>query len=236
MRNNGLLTDFIALLYPTLCNACDDVLVSGEQDFCTDCRVGLPYLAYHLPDPAQAAAQSPLGRRFWGKVPLEHTLAYLQFTPQGRVQHLLHRLKYDNQPEIGRVLGRWFGAELALVGYAAEFDGLVPVPLHPSKLRLRGYNQAACFAEGLAESLGLPVWEAALQKTTQTESQTRKSRLARWGNVDQGFTASEGQLHGKRVLLVDDVLTTGATLEACATAVLAAGARTVSVVTIATAS
>jgi ComF family protein len=236
MRIKELFPDFLALLYPSLCFACDDVLLSGEFDFCTDCRTNLPYLSYHLPDPAQAAATSPLNRRFWGKVPVEHALAYLQFVAKGRVQHLLHRLKYDDQPEIGRILGRWFGAELAQAGYAAEFDALVPVPMHPAKQRRRGYNQATCFAEGLGESLALPIWETALVKSKETESQTRKNRLSRWENVDHGFEAAVGsQLIGQRVLLVDDVLTTGATLEVCAGVALAAGAASVSVVTIATA-
>lgn len=234
----SLLADLVALLYPTLCLACDEVLISGEQECCTQCRVSLPYLSYHLPSSTEAPTDTPLTRRFWGKVPVAYTLAYLQFSPRGRVQHLLHRLKYENQPEIAQVLGRWFGEELATAGYGATVDGLVAVPMHPIKLRLRGYNQAVYFANGLAEALQLPVWSGLLEKISATESQTRKDRLARWQNVSSGFavpTMAESELVGQRILLVDDVLTTGATLEACATVLLASGARTVSIATIAAA-
>lgn len=238
MQVSSLFDDLLALFYPTLCLACDEVLISGERECCTQCRTTLPYLSYHLPGPVEALTESLLARRFWGKVPVRYTLAYLQFSPHGRVQQLLHRLKYDNQPEIGRVLGRWFGEELGRVGYGSEFDGIVPVPMHPSKLRLRGYNQAACFAEGLGEAIALPIWEHLLVKTDQTESQTRKGRLARWQNVVGGFAvpaATAPELAGQRILLVDDVLTTGATLEVCATVLLAGGASAVSVATIAAA-
>ncbi len=234
---SDLFQDVLSLFYPMLCLACDEPLVGGEEHCCTECRVKLPYLSHHLPDPVTAAATSPLARRFWGKVPLQHTLAYLQFTARGRVQRLLHQLKYEDQPEIGTVLGRWFGAELAQVGYAAEFDALIPVPMHPSKERRRGYNQATCYAEGLAESLELPVWPTALRKLADGGSQTRKNRIERWQNVSGGFTVGPKaeEITGKRLLLVDDVLTTGATLEACATVLLAAGAQNVSVCTIASA-
>lgn len=237
MQAVSLFADLLALFYPTLCLACDEVLVSGERECCTQCRTALPYLSYHLPDPTTAAADSPLARRFWGKVPVQHTLAYLQFSARGRVQQLLHRLKYENQPEIGQVFGRWFGEELSRTGYHALFEGIVPVPMHPSKLRLRGYNQALCFAEGLGESLELPVWTHLLEKTSDTDSQTRKSRLARWQNVSGGFVvaADSPELAGRHVLLVDDVLTTGSTLEACAVGLLAGGAATVSVATLAAA-
>ena len=238
MRPLPFVADFLALLYPTLCLACDQILLSGEHECCTPCRTALPYLGYHLPHQTTAPTDTPLARRFWGKVPVRHALGYLQFTPQGAVQQLLHRLKYENQPDLARMLGRWFGTELAGAGYGSTFHGLVPVPMHPAKQRRRGYNQATCFAEGLAVGLHLPIWEAALTKVTNAESQTRKSRLARWQNVGKGYAASaEGaaQVRGQHVLLVDDVLTTGATLEACTASLLAAGAGAVSIATIAAA-
>jgi ComF family protein len=228
----ALLSDFVSLLFPRVCLACDDPLARGEEHICTNCRAQLPYTDYHLLSPAE----NPLARRFWGKLPVKHTLSYLRFLRHGRVQHLLHQLKYQGQEDVGRILGRWYGQELMEAGLAAEFDLIVPVPLHPRKLAKRGYNQADSFAEGLATGLGLPWHASALRRNTHTTSQTRKNRLQRWQNVSSVFeVADEAAVQGQRVLVVDDVLTTGATLEACAAVLLAAGALEVSIATIATA-
>lgn len=228
----ALLSDFVSLLFPRVCLACEDPLARGENHICTTCRAQLPYTDYHKLSPAE----NPLGRRFWGKLPVKHTLSYLRFLRHGRVQHLLHQLKYQGQQDVGRVLGHWYGQELTEAGLAPAFDLIVPVPLHPRKLAQRGYNQADSFAEGLSTGLGLPWHATALQRTTHTSSQTRKNRLQRWQNVSTVFAVADAAaVLGQRVLLVDDVLTTGATLEACATVLLAAGATDVSIATIATA-
>lgn len=227
-----LVTDFIALLFPQVCLACQEPLTRGEAHICTSCRAQLPYTDYHrLP-----AAENPLARRFWGKLPVRHAFGYLRFQKQGRVQHLLHELKYRNQQEVGQVLGRWFGQELADAGFGPDFDLILPVPLHARRLAQRGYNQSDSFAEGLAAGLHCPWQPDGLRRITKTESQTRKSRLQRWQNVAEVFEVARPELvAGRHILVVDDVLTTGATLEACAAVLLAAGAATVSVAAIATA-
>jgi ComF family protein len=226
----ALLTDFLALFFPQACLACRDSLVAGEEHLCTTCRAELPYTNYHL----LPAAQNPLSRRFWGKLPVAYTLSYVRFLQHGRVQRLLHQLKYQGQQEVGKVLGQLYGAELATAGLGSEFDLIVPVPLHRRKLARRGYNQADAFAQGLAITLPCPWSAAALRRTEHTASQTRKSRTERWQNVSTVFEVTNPQeVAGRHILLVDDVLTTGATLEACGAALLAAGARQVSIATIA---
>ena len=227
-----MFSDFVGLIFPRACLACQEPLARGEEHICTICRAQLPYTDYHH----LAPAANPLARRFWGKLPIQHTLSYLRFQKHGRVQHLLHQLKYRGQQDVGRILGRWYGHELSEAGFQAAFDLIVPVPLHASKLAKRGYNQADSFAEGLAVGLQLPWQAAALHRVTNTKSQTRKNRMQRWQNVETVFEVAEPSLiRNQRVLVVDDVLTTGATLEACATVLLNAGAREVSIATIATA-
>jgi ComF family protein len=226
----SLWNDFVGLIFPRLCLACREPLVRGESHFCTGCRAELPYTDFHRLPPEQ----NPLGRRFWGKVPVRHALSYLHFVRHGRVQNLLHELKYQGQRDVGTALGQLYGAELQAAGLATDFDFIVPVPLHPRKLAKRGYNQAAAFADGLAAALQLPSSATALRRTANTKSQTKKDRAQRWNNVATVFeVADPAAIVGQRILVVDDVLTTGATLEACAAALLAAGAREVSLATIA---
>ncbi len=225
-----LLADFWALFFPRPCLACREPLLAGEAHLCTACRTELPYTDYHLLPPAQ----NPLARRFWGKLPVHHTLSYLRFLRYGRVQELLHQLKYRGQSQVGNALGQLYGAELAAAGLAREFDLIVPVPLHRRKLARRGYNQAEAFATGLALALPCPSAAHTLRRTEHTASQTRKSRAARWQNVATVFEVAKPEdITGRRILLVDDVLTTGATLEACGAVLLAAGAQAVSIATIA---
>ena len=226
----ALWNDFVGLIYPRLCLACQEPLVTGENHLCTGCRAELPYTDFHRLPPDQ----NPLGRRFWGKLPVRHALSYLRFVRHGRVQHLLHELKYQGQRDVGTALGQLYGAELRAEGLAADFDLIVPVPLHPRKLAKRGYNQAAAFATGLSEGLKVPAGVSALRRNTNTATQTQKNRAQRWANVATVFEVDDpAATAGKRVLVVDDVLTTGATLEACGAVLLAAGAAEISIATIA---
>lgn len=224
------LADFVALIFPHTCLACQQALARGETYICTACRTQLPYTDYHR----LAPADNPLARRFWGRVPVAHVLSYLRFLRRGRVQHLLHQLKYQGQQEVGTALGLMYGLELATSGLGADLDLIVPVPLHRRKLAKRGYNQSDTFADGLGQSLHVDWSAEVLRRNSYTASQTRKNRAERWQNVAEVFeVAQPAAVQGKHVLVVDDVLTTGATLEACAIRLLDAGAGAVSVATIA---
>jgi len=224
--------DFISLLFPGYCYACQESLAKGENVICTNCRLKLPYTNVHL----QEKADNLLLHRFFGKVPVKQAFAYLYFRRSGRVQHLLHALKYKGVQEIGELLGNWYGRQLREINFNAELDLILPVPLHRQKKQKRGYNQADSFARGLSSALEVPWHDQVLIREKNTSSQTNKSRPERWANVAEVFKVAQPELVvGKRILLVDDVLTTGATLEACALMVLQAGAKEVSISTIAAA-
>ncbi len=217
------------LFYPNLCQACGRHLPAIEQFLCPACLYQLPHTRYHL------LVENPFTERFWGRVPLCFGAAQFFFTTGGRVQRLIHLLKYHHRPDIGRKLGQLYAAELREAEHFPKPHAIIPVPLHPRKLQQRGYNQSAAFAQGLADGLKVPMYEHGLRRLLHTESQTRKSRIERVANVGNAF----GLGHLKDLppephfLLVDDVLTTGATLEACAQPLLALPGARVSMATIA---
>ncbi|MCC5932149.1 MAG: ComF family protein [Cyclobacteriaceae bacterium] len=192
--------------------------------------VELPRLYFHQ------GHYNHLEQRFYGKVEIQHAYCYLSFHKNSIVQTLLHNFKYKGNKDIGTYIGRWFGIELIESGLQNEWDGIVPVPIHKSRQKKRGFNQSLVFAEGLAEALSLPIYTNVLIREKINISQTRKSRIERWTNVEKAFTLQNNEpIQKKRILLADDVITTGATLEACALALLQAGASSVSIVTIAAA-
>lgn len=206
----SLLADFISLFYPRVCLACSQSLMKGEEALCSSCLSVLPKTHYHLTN------ENPVKERLAGRLPLQHGFAFLKFRKGGVVQNILHQLKYHNHPELGVRIGKMYGAELAQSGFQYSFDLIVPVPLHQSRLRKRGYNQSAKFAEGLSTAMNIPWQESISLRRQSTLTQTRKSRSERWQNVKDAFSISQiEKIEGKRVLLVDDVITTGATLEAC---------------------
>lgn len=219
-----ILKEFINLLFPPLCVLCENALVKGENYMCTGCMAKLPHLRL------QDERRQQLYRKLSASMPLQEVVAYLIYQKSGSSQKLLQLIKYRNFPELGVLLGRHFGARLAEAGYAQKFDMIVPVPLHKSRLQQRGYNQSEAFAEGLAASLALPLVTDAVIRSSAGASQTRKSRIDRWLNVASSFeVVQQEKLEGRRILLVDDVVTTGATLEACGLVLLQAGCAQLSV-------
>jgi ComF family protein len=222
------LRDFVSLFFPTQCVACGENLVKGEETICTNCLLELPETGHHLHN------DNALLNRMAYRIPIKYGMACYRFTKNGRVQRLLHALKYKGRPEIGTRLGRVFGEKLVEAGIYHGFDLILPVPLHISRLRKRGYNQSAKFGEGLAEKLMIPCADFAITRVQKTDTQTNKSRVSRWENIANMFSVAIPEMvKGKSILLVDDVITTGATIEACANALLAAGTRELSIACIA---
>jgi ComF family protein len=220
-----VLHDFIDLVFPNCCPGCDQPLVSGEQHLCTSCEVDLPLYP----------ANEDILQNFAGRLNLDEARAFLKFYHGGIAQNLLHHIKYKGDQELGEYLGKMFIQHLRKEAAFNKVEVVVPVPLHKSKLRARGYNQSEVLAKGIADVLGITVDTSSVVRIKKSETQTRKDRAARWQNVSGIFTLTNGNLQGKRVLLVDDVITTGATLEACGETILAAGASSLSVAALAAA-
>jgi len=215
------------LLFPKLCGGCNSPLQGAENVICTQCRHDLPLTRFHLTN--NAAVQSI----FYGRFPLEAATALVFFQKRGITQELLHNLKYRGQEEIGQFFGQWLGAELAEIEPYNTIDLVIPVPLHRQKLKKRGYNQVAAFGMALANSLNATYRDDILLKVSKTSSQVFKERLMRF-NPDTIFTVQDhAALRNKKILLVDDIVTTGATLESCAEQILNGTNATLSMATIA---
>lgn len=223
-----LATDLFNLLFPNLCNACTQYLVRGEKNICLSCLHDLPYTDYHIHANNRAAKQ------FWGRLPCHAVMAMLYFKKGSRVQRLMHRLKYNGQTALGMELGLLLGERLKHSSRYSGVDYIIAVPLHKKRERLRGYNQSKCIADGVSECLGVPVLTDILVKPISTASQTRKGRFNRYENLKSVFRVNDHQkIKDKHVLLIDDVMTTGATLEACGLVLLEAGISKLSIAAIA---
>jgi ComF family protein len=208
----ALLADFISLVFPKNCAACGNPLFKQERAICLLCITKLPQTNYHN-DP-----ENPVAKIFWGRIQLEQATAFYQFTKKGKVQHLLHELKYKGNKECGIRAGELFGKVLKDSPFQ-HCSLIIPVPLHPKKQQKRGYNQSEQLAAGLSKSMGIPLNTTAFARAYHTGTQTKRSRIDRWLNVSERFVVKDGEaLKGQHILLVDDVVTTGATLEACAAA------------------
>jgi ComF family protein len=207
--------DFIALFFPRLCLACENPLPRNEPFICLECQVTLPQTDFH------EHKINYFTEKFNGRVPLEAAAALFYFTKKSKTQHLIHQIKYNDKREAAVDLGRFLGRNLVQSPHFQGIDFIIPVPLHNQKKILRGYNQAEVFADGLSDILNIPVEKQVLLKIKMTDSQTRKSRLERLKNTEDVFQLNNPSLIiGKSILIVDDVMTSGATLEACALAVL----------------
>lgn len=222
-----MFNDFIALLYPNLCASCSNPLKKGEEVICTFCQYDLPQTNFYL------EKDNPVAKKFWGRINIINGAAFYFFNKSTKIQHLLHQFKYNGKKEIGIKIGKMFGALLKESEFAM-IDIIVPVPLHAAKEKKRGYNQSDFFAQGLSFSMGKPWSKNILKRIKPTESQTKKTKMERWKNVEEIFELKTPELiHGKHLLLVDDVITTGSTLEASAQSLIQGDNVKISVATIA---
>ena len=202
--------DFISLLFPRICYACGNHLMRNESLICTECYVVIPRTNYHND------ADNPVAQLFWGRCLLEKAAAFSYYNKGSRIRNLIHNLKYKGIREIGYELGRIYGLSLEASGFTKDIDLIIPVPLHPAKERVRGFNQSETISHGIADVVHLPVDIRSLARITVSATQTKRSRYERWTNVEGIFHVIDAEsIRGKHILLIDDVITTGSTIESC---------------------
>lgn len=222
-----MLNNVLNLFFPPICLACDSLLGDNEQTICTSCRHDLPLANF------TDFEYNEVTKRLYGRVLLKYATALVWFSKKGMVQHLMHNLKYKGQEEIGKFMGSWLGYDLHNTPFTSV-DVVIPVPLHARRLRERGYNQVALFGRELASALNVAYNDHILVKTKATKTQVFKARLLRWNSDDSLFSITDYKaLKHKHILLVDDIITTGATLESCAQALSKIEGVTISVATMA---
>ncbi len=221
-------TDLFGLFFPELCVTCGNRLVSQENYLCMDCWSDLPVSNFHL------ETENKVAQLFWGRVNIEFATSFFQYRKGSNYQQLIHFIKYKGLKELGLIAGKRFGNVLAESIDFRTVDLIVPVPLHPKKLQKRGYNQSEWIARGMAESMQKEMVSGNLFRIMHTATQTKKNRFERWQNVEGIFgIKNPEEFAGKHILLVDDVITTGSTLEACAVQLLKPENTKVSVATLA---
>ncbi|HEX8562272.1 MAG TPA: phosphoribosyltransferase family protein [Flavobacterium sp.] len=210
-----MFTRLIDLFFPKVCAGCNAFLLENENVICTSCRHEIPLTNHHLNPDNEAF------KKFYGKVPVLHAVTFMYYNKKGIVQEMIHKLKYKGREEIGELIGNWYAGDLLKLFADDPVDVIIPVPLHEKRLRERGYNQVTKFGEALSARMKVPLNATLLYRTTYAKTQTRKNLL---GRIEASkslfeviFTEAD---HSKHFLLIDDVLTTGSTLEACVRALL----------------
>ncbi len=209
IRFREIKDSFVHLLFPHVCSGCGSDILNKESMLCMRCIDTMPETNFEI------HANNPVEKKFWGRLSFQQATAQYYFTRESLMQHLMHQFKYKKNKELGFQLGKIMGESLKNSGRFIV-DALIPLPLFPAKEKRRGYNQAAILCEGIAESLQAPVLKDVIIRPQHTDTQTKKGRIERWQNMEGKFVLTNpGAIANKRVLLVDDVVTTGATLEAC---------------------
>jgi ComF family protein len=218
------LRSLLHLFYPYRCNGCGTDLLTENILFCIWCQASMPFTRFEF------FADNPIEKIFWGRSKIQSAAAHLYFTGGSAVQHSLHLLKYRGRKELGFHFGRSIGHALKQSGRFDDCEIIIPLPLFANREKKRGYNQAALIAEGISHQLKIPFVQDAVMRVKKTETQTHKSRIQRWINMESTFKIRDHQeIQGKHILLVDDVVTTGASLDACAEALLSVSGCRVSI-------
>ncbi len=216
------------LLFPKICCGCKSPLLKGQEVLCAECIHSLPLASFHK------SGNEMLKKKFYGRFLVQNATALLTFQKRGITQELMHSLKYRGQKQISTFFGKWLGAELAEIESYKEIDLIIPVPLHKQKLKKRGYNQVEGFGKEIAKALKIPYRDDILLKISKTGSQVFKTRILRFEAEEVFIAQNLEAINNKHILLVDDIITTGATLEKCAIQLLKAENVSISIATIAT--
>lgn len=226
-----IISSTLHLFYPHLCNGCNSDMLNKDSLLCIECINNLPHTNY------AKFEKNPIEKIFWGRLPIKAAFAEFYFDKESLLQHLIHQLKYKSNTQIGIFLGEMMGNSINNSTLYKNIDALIPLPLFADKERKRGFNQAKVICDGISNTTNIPVLNNSIIRQRFTETQTRKHRTERWQNVAESFALNNAQaLAGKHILLVDDVITTGATLEACGNIILQIPNTTLSIATLAFAS
>jgi len=231
LRFKEIKESLLHVVFPHVCDGCGSDLLNIESRLCIRCLASLPETNFEI------HSNNPVEKDFWGRLPIVSGSAHLYFTKESLVQHLMHQLKYKGNKDLGIQLGRIMGVALKSSTRFINIDALIPLPLFPSKEKKRGYNQAKILCDGIAEIMNLPVLSNVIIRPQHTETQTKKGRIERWKNIEGKFKLVDpSAIQNKHLLLIDDVVTTGATLEACGNELLLPGNVKLSVATLCIAS
>ena len=220
--------DVVSLLYPHTCAGCGSDVLQEDALICFNCHADLPVTDFYR------QPQNPVEKIFRGRIPVQSCTSHVYFTKHSSVQNLLHQLKYKGNKDVGRLMGTMIGDGLRNSGWMNGVDAVIPLPLHSKKLKKRGYNQAEIIAQGIGDEMGVPVLTDIIVRRRNTETQTQKTRMERWWNIESKFELiKQISIVNRHVLLVDDVITTGATLESCGMELLKAEGTKLSIATFA---
>ena len=200
--------NLVHLLFPDLCLVCEREIPRNQQKICSFCETELPFTHF-----TQSNDKSPLEQLFWGRVQIEHVYSWLTYQRETSTQTLLHQIKYKDKPQLAQTMGEKLGQQLKHFDWINEVEAFIPVPIHPKKRFIRGYNQSEELVKGLTAALNIPMDTHFIQRSLHTESQTKKGRFGRWDNIEGAFRRTNDQKTYQNIAIVDDVITTGATLE-----------------------